>query len=73
MTLKFKDMGSILQDGEPVEQALYVAVYFYESSRQPFGACFSTKDEAIRAMNNWTSVDPSKPVRLYKIIVKENT
>ncbi len=64
--LKIQDHGEI-KHFELIKYSLYVAVYFYPFSDQPFGCTHSNKNELIKQMNNWKDLDKTKPVRIYTI------
>lgn len=66
--IKFQD-GGVIRDFEIPKPTMYVAVYYYPNSDQPFGCTGTNREELIRAMTHWSGLDRSHPVRIYTIVL----
>lgn len=64
--IRFEEAGEIKEFVQP-RPTLYVAVYYYPNSEQPWGMCGINKHDVIKSMLNWHGLDKSRPVRLYTI------
>ena len=60
---------SEIRNFETVRQCIYVGVYFFENSSLPYAMTNHDKNELIKQLNSVGSIDKSKPVRLYTIVL----
>lgn len=64
--IRFEEAGEIKEFVQP-RPTLYVAVYYYPNSEQPWGMCGSDKQNLITSAHSWGGLDKTKPVRIYTI------
>jgi hypothetical protein len=62
----FQDKGEI-KEFEIVRPSVYVAVFFYPNSDQPWAASGPDKAQLLRSMHDWYGLDKSRPVLIYTI------
>lgn len=64
--ITFVDGGELKEFVQP-RPSVFVAVFWYENSEQPWGMCGSDKQNLITSMHSWSGLDKAKPVRIYTI------
>ena len=65
--VRFEDAGELKEFTILPKPSVFVAVYYYPASDQPYCNFGTNKEELIKSMYNWGGLDRSRAIRIYTI------